>query len=153
MKILGSLWKILIALSLKIRKEPHDPAEPQEPQLALEKRVEQVPTPESQPRKFFGFERGLVPVKILGATEVRQKYMFLMRWEGSDRAYLVLASEANERCPQVVINFYVERIVYGDPMGACGSGTRTRETPWKWMKSEKQTTKQFLRNRSLSYNK
>ncbi|CAO2600586.1 Chromobox protein homolog 5 [Lemmus lemmus] len=47
-----------------------------------------------------GFERGLEPEKIIGATD------------SCDEADLVLAKEANVKCPQIVIAFYEERLTW-----------------------------------------
>lgn len=62
-----------------------------------------------------GFEKGYQPEKILGATEANNELLFLIQWKDKDKAQLVSSKEARKHCPQLVIDFYEERLIWQSP--------------------------------------
>lgn len=59
-----------------------------------------------------GFEAGYEPEKIIGATEVNGELAFLVQWKGGNKAQLIPSKLARVKCPQLVIDFYEERLTW-----------------------------------------
>ena len=60
------------------------------------------------------FYRGFEAEKILGATFETGKIFFSVKWKDCDHTDIVSASEANLRIPQLVIQFYEQRVDWGE---------------------------------------
>merc|ERR1712179_683478 len=63
-----------------------------------------------------GFARGLQAEKIIGIRKDPEKLFFLVKWKGTDDKDFVDAKEAKLKIPQVVIEFYEEKLNwFNDP--------------------------------------
>ena len=58
------------------------------------------------------FEFGLEPDKIIGATEVNGELAFLVQWKCTNKAQLIPSKLARIKCPQLVIDFYEQRLTW-----------------------------------------
>ena len=69
-------------------------------------KVQKVETKE----KAKGFARGLVAEKIIGIRKEPEKMFFLIKWKGTEETDFVNAKEAKLKIPQIVIEFYEEKL-------------------------------------------
>uniref|UniRef100_A0A3Q3W0Z0 Heterochromatin protein 1 n=1 Tax=Mola mola TaxID=94237 RepID=A0A3Q3W0Z0_MOLML len=54
----------------------------------------------------------LEPECIIGSTDRQGELMFLIKWKNSDDVALLPAREASARCPQMVIDFYEQKLTW-----------------------------------------
>ncbi|XP_068179580.1 chromobox protein homolog 3b isoform X2 [Antennarius striatus] len=54
----------------------------------------------------------LEPECIIGSTDRQGELMFLVKWRDSDDVALLPAHEASTRCPQLVIDFYEQKLTW-----------------------------------------
>nr|XP_046256189.1 chromobox protein homolog 3b [Scatophagus argus]XP_046256190.1 chromobox protein homolog 3b [Scatophagus argus] len=54
----------------------------------------------------------LEPECIIGSTDRQGELMFLVKWKNSDDVALLPAREASARCPQMVIDFYEQKLTW-----------------------------------------
>ena len=63
-----------------------------------------------------GFARGLQAEKIIGIRKDPEKLFFLVKWKGTEDKDFVDAKEAKLKIPQIVIEFYEEKLNwFNDP--------------------------------------
>jgi hypothetical protein len=56
-----------------------------------------------------GFDRGLQPNKIIEASQVNRKLMFLVEWINGETD-LLDSSLVYKKCPQMAVKFFMERL-------------------------------------------
>lgn len=64
-------------------------------------------------KKGNGFQSGLIPDKILGASIVSGGVMLVMRWKNG-HLELVSAKDARKYCPHILIDFYEDHLMWED---------------------------------------
>ena len=67
---------------------------------------------DSDDEPAYGFDRGLEADKIVGATDDGGRLKFLIKWKNFPNTDVVLAEEANAKCPQAVIAYYETRLTW-----------------------------------------
>lgn len=73
---------------------------------------EKAPKEKNGIDKETPFDKGLEPEKIIGATDISGQLAFLVQWKNSNKAMLIPSKLARQRCPQLVIDFYEERLAW-----------------------------------------
>ncbi|SPP80884.1 blast:Chromobox protein homolog 5 [Drosophila guanche] len=98
-------------------------------QMTRNRRNEKLKEETAPTAHLVGFARGLEPEKILGATNSLGKIGYLIKWKGINNDDMVTAEEVKQRCPQLLISFYEQCIVWTDNIGteAAGGETAARE--------------------------
>lgn len=56
-----------------------------------------------------GFDQGWTPKEIIGINSLNDTLVFLVKWT-NDKQTIVLSEVANNKCPQMVIQFYEKHI-------------------------------------------
>ncbi|XP_041844336.1 chromobox protein homolog 3b [Melanotaenia boesemani] len=67
---------------------------------------------DDQPNAPTNLSAYLEPECIIGSTDRKGELMFLVKWKNSDEVALLPAREASARCPQVVIDFYEQKLTW-----------------------------------------
>lgn len=67
---------------------------------------------EPKKEKSSPFDQGLEPEKIIGATDINGELAFLVQWKNSNKAMLIPSKLARQKCPQLVIDFYEQRLAW-----------------------------------------
>ena len=79
---------------------------------AAEKRVKEADSTMVTDKQVRGFDRGLEPERIIGASDSSGQLLYLIKWSGINEADLVASTEANKKCPEAVIKFFEDRLTW-----------------------------------------
>ena len=101
---------VVVPGSNKNNKRKNGPGSSGQQQPAKQQKTNEV---KEKPR---GFGRGLSAEKIIGIRKETEKLFFLIKWKGSEDTDFVDSREAKMKIPQVVIDFYEEKLNwFNDP--------------------------------------
>ena len=67
---------------------------------------------DSESFNLNGFDKGLEPQEILGATEINRKLHYLIKWKNQKNNEYVSSKQARHKCPELVIEFFEKNSVY-----------------------------------------
>jgi len=98
---------------IKQYEDKHDRKKKSQVSSSFNAKEKEISEKEYKPPTGVG--RGLKPERVIGATDNGVELVFLMKWQDSDLADLVSNKEARIRCPQVLLDFYEERINWLEP--------------------------------------
>ncbi|KAM6967453.1 chromobox protein homolog 3b [Aplochiton taeniatus] len=83
------------------------------PQAYIQQRARDIQEPdEEQPDTPTDLSSHPEPECIIGSTDRQGELMFLVKWKNSDDVALMSAREASARCPQVVVDFYEQKLTW-----------------------------------------
>lgn len=68
----------------------------------------------------IGFGRGLEPDMVVGVTIVRDKILYGVKWVDNREADIIESVEVAEKCPHLIVEFFLESIGYrpGEPQAS-----------------------------------
>lgn len=94
------------------RRENHNDSKRRSSSHSDEENAKSDPKDKTAKEKPNPFDSGLEPEKIIGATDVNGQLAFLVQWKNSNKAMLIPSKLARQKCPQLVIDFYEERLAW-----------------------------------------